>query len=608
MVAGAGSGKTTSLVKALATCVSAHGEALTSRRQRIACITYTEVAASEIWADVGNNPLVHVSTIHSFLWAVSRTFQADICKWVARRTDEKAGELRQAAADFGPRIQQRTRDRNARDITKLEQTRSSLREVREFRYGTGSDYAKGTLGHDDVIRMATDLLRERPLFRTLLAQRFPFVFVDESQDTQEAVVAALKSVAGQAGPAFCLGFFGDPMQKIYGTGIGPVIAEEGWTSIEKEENFRCPASVLAVANAIRRDGDDLVQTRGRTEMFGGEPHLVAGTARMFILPADGRRDALLARVRDFVAKENGDPEWRDGGTGVKTLVVVHRMAASRLGFADVYAALNDGAPAAFSDGFLDGTAWPLRPFLTFAMPMVEAVEAGREFEAMTLLRRHSPMLARGADVNRGLPDRLRGLRAASRRLSDLLAPSSQATIRDVLVLMRDECLAVLDPRVLAHLEDRDSTAVWRTSDETDEASREISSMDAFLVCPAAQLRGYNSYIRRLSPFSTHQGIKGTEFRRVLVVLDDEEGTHAQFSYDKYFGVKPPSRTDVENTRNGKGTSMERTRRLFYVCCTRATDDLVVVYFAADTGLAEMRVRSSDIFLGSAIYNQDSISI
>jgi DNA helicase-2/ATP-dependent DNA helicase PcrA len=68
MVAGAGSGKTTSLVKGLSEVVKQHGRHLSLKRQKVACITYTEIAAGEIWEDVGSNPLVHVSTIHSFLW------------------------------------------------------------------------------------------------------------------------------------------------------------------------------------------------------------------------------------------------------------------------------------------------------------------------------------------------------------------------------------------------------------------------------------------------------------------------------------------------------------------------------------------------------------
>ncbi len=75
MVAGAGSGKTTSLIKALAHVVSSRGQDLRRRTQKVACITYTEGAAQEIHADVGSDPLAHVSTVHSFLWTIVSPFQ-----------------------------------------------------------------------------------------------------------------------------------------------------------------------------------------------------------------------------------------------------------------------------------------------------------------------------------------------------------------------------------------------------------------------------------------------------------------------------------------------------------------------------------------------------
>jgi DNA helicase-2/ATP-dependent DNA helicase PcrA len=262
MVAGAGSGKTTSLIKGLASILAIHGERLRLRRQRVACITYTEIAAGEIWADVGNNPLIHVSTIHSFLWSIARGFQRDIATWVANRIEERIGELQQAAADFGPRVQQKTRDKNARDIMRYQQQSKAITTVRSFTYGTGSDYAKGILGHDDIIKMSSQLMIRRPLFRTLVAQQFPFVFVDESQDTFPVIVEALMAVQKQEQAHFCLGFFGDPMQRIYPTGIGTIPKPDDWRAIPKPENFRSPSAVLALANAIRRGGDDLVQVGG----------------------------------------------------------------------------------------------------------------------------------------------------------------------------------------------------------------------------------------------------------------------------------------------------------------------------------------------------------
>ncbi|WP_312869923.1 UvrD-helicase domain-containing protein [Jiella pacifica] len=612
MVAGAGSGKTTSLIKGLASILAIHGKRLRLRRQRVACITYTEIAAGEIWADVGSNPLVHVSTIHSFLWSLARGFQQDIAAWVANRIDERLRELQHDAANFGPRVQQKTRDKNAREITRYQQQREAITQVRSFTYGTGSDYAKGILGHDDIIKMASQLMIQRRLFRTLVAQQFPFVFVDESQDTFPIIVEAFMAVQQQERARFCLGFFGDPMQRIYPTGIGTVPKPDDWRAIPKPENFRSPTSILNLANAIRRDGDDLVQIGGRKEKNGEQEVSVVGTARLFVLPTDAHRDERVAQVRAWIANANDDELWQPAlkNDQVKMLVIVHRMAAKRLGFGDLYAALNDKAPEAFKNGFLDASAWPLRPLVSLLLPLADAVREGRDFDTMRLLRLHSPLLAKANLQGVNIAERLKELQVVSNQVDELMGSQSQATIRDVLTLAKESRLVEFDPRLSAYLED-----VAANESETDEnldegeegLSSEIRSMAAFLACPANQLRPYQAYVNEESPFSTQQGVKGAEFDRVLVVLDDDEGTHVQFSYEKYLGLKELSARDRKVLQEGGETSVERTRRLFYVCCTRARQDLVVVLFVPDPAAAVVHIRGLGIFPEADIFSQDALA-
>jgi len=592
MIAGAGSGKTTSLVKALAALVRAHGNELRARRQRVACITYTEVAAAEAWEDVGNSPLVHVSTIHSFLWKIVCSFQIDIRAWAARRIEERIDELNEKAAGFTKRTQARTRDKNTQDLERYMAERVRIGSAPRFIYGTGSSYAKGILGHDDIIRMVPQLLMERPLFRRVFAQQFPVVFVDESQDTMPKVAAALMEVQRTMGSAFCLGFFGDPMQKIYTTGVGQIMPGDGWADIKKPENFRCPTAVLALANNIRRDADGLRQTGGRMRRVGKELQAVPGTARLFVLPADEHRHANLLHVRTWLSSTNGEPAWLSGAADdVKVLVIVHRMAAARLGFAGLYSALNDKAPSAFRDGFADASAWPLRPLWTLALPLANAVHKVRPFEAVALLRRLSPRLEKNALQGSKVARVLGELHQASEKLGTLMADGSGATIRNVLDHLRQSELVALDPRIVAYLDLKppvdDSD---REESDQEEAAAEVSAMDAFFKCSAAELWGYAQYVNTQSPFATQQGVKGTEFDRVLVIIDDEEGRHAQFSYEKYFGIKSLSDTDRKNIDEGNDSVIERTRRLFYVCCTRAASDLAVVLFTADPiGAAETAI-------------------
>src|SRR5665213_2966416 len=156
MVAGAGSGKTTSLVKALAHLSRTRSSELRRRGQQIACITYTEIAGGEIWGDVGNDTLFHVSTIHSFLWTIVRPFQKDLRRWVAGRIEEKIATAQEKLDN--PRTRANTKETAAKDIERYRRQSEALATVPRFTYGIGSDYAKGVLGHDDILKIGPALI------------------------------------------------------------------------------------------------------------------------------------------------------------------------------------------------------------------------------------------------------------------------------------------------------------------------------------------------------------------------------------------------------------------------------------------------------------------
>jgi DNA helicase-2/ATP-dependent DNA helicase PcrA len=78
----------------------------------------------------------------------------------------------------------------------------------------------------------------------------------------------------------------------------------------------------------------------------------------------------------------------------------------------------------------------------------------------------------------------------------------------------------------------------------------------------------------------------------------------QFSYDKYLGIKALSDRDAANLREGKETAVERTRRLFYVCCTRAMKDLVVVLFTNDVAGAQRQMAALGLFPVASIHTEN----
>lgn len=588
MVAGAGSGKTTSLVKALAYIERDQGTALRRKGQKIACITFTEVAVNEIRSDVGTDTLYHVSTIHSFLWVNIKPFQNDIREWVRARLNRKITEAQETINK--PRTRQKTKDRAAEDIARYQHQLDQIDSVKNFRYGTGSDYTNGVLGHSDVLKIGPTFIREQPLMRRVIARRYPVLFVDESQDTDPAFVEALRTTANGTQDGFCVGFFGDPVQKIYMQGAGPIPIEEGWRKIEKPENFRCPQSVLRVINRIRAEDDGLEQTRGRQEHLNGENVPIEGTARVLIMPDDERRHDLLDAARNWLTAQDDDTNWLEDEDeeALRMLVLVHRVAAIRLGFPNLYSALNDKSTESLSSGIVDGTAWVLRPFLTFLLPLLLAHRDNRRFEIMRLLRKYCPKLRNGALSGANTSVVLNGLQEDIGILNGMLSDEGESRIGDVMTYLRDKNLITLDDRCISLVDE------FVEADPVTDPAPENAAV-RFMQCLAKELWGYRRYIEKLSPFATQQGIKGAEFNKVLVVVDDKERQLPGYSYGKYFGVTPLSDKDKENIATGKDSVVDRTRRLFYVCCSRSLSDLAVAVFTDNPIIMQRAILAKGFF-------------
>ncbi|MEA5402117.1 UvrD-helicase domain-containing protein [Arcicella sp. DC2W] len=601
MIAGAGSGKTTSLVKALSHLVSTKSNELRRKGQQVACITYTEIAAKEIRNDVANSPLVHVSTIHSFLWTIGSPFQKDIKKWVIQRIAEKCLEIQEKINK--PRT--RTRDRLVLELDRLKSQLGIVESLHYFNYGTGSNYAKGILGHDDIIKLVTSLIEEHKMLKAIISQKYPYIFVDESQDTFPNIVSSLKLVDHIFGKDFCLGFFGDPMQKIFPTGIGEIAIENSWERITKPENFRCSQRVLKTVNAIRKPADGLEQTRGRFEIIEGKEFPVEGSSQIFILPINDFRTSNVKRVQQWSTHKFDDDSWLLDDK-IKVLVVVHRMAAKRLGFPNLYSAMNDNSPSSFKDGLLDGTAWPLKPFMNFVLPLINLHSSNLNFEVLNILRAQSPKLTKNILKGDDLRISLAELKKGVDRLAEMMRSDSTATVLDVLKIIQEYEMTSLDERLLDHLNETNLVETDEDDDENLKAT-EISSMQNYFACPANEFLGYKKYCDNESPFATQQGIKGAEFDKVITILDDDEGTNNLFSYDKYFGISSLSDVDKKNIAEGKDNVISRTRRLFYVSCSRARKDLIVIYFTSNVPEALRLISETGIFQKESIFLEKDLA-
>ena len=110
LFAGAGSGKTRSLVRALKEMSLRNGARMRLRGQQIAVITYTNAACDEINRRRQYDPLLNVSTIHSFVWSLIQGFNEDIRAWLKSSLAAEIAEI-QAEQDKGRQGTQAAVDR-----------------------------------------------------------------------------------------------------------------------------------------------------------------------------------------------------------------------------------------------------------------------------------------------------------------------------------------------------------------------------------------------------------------------------------------------------------------------------------------------------------------
>jgi DNA helicase II / ATP-dependent DNA helicase PcrA len=573
LFAGAGSGKTRSLVNALKHLRQQYGTILRFRGQRIAVITYTNAACDEIIQRTEFDPLIQVSTIHSFAWKLIGGFNTDIGKWLKQDLAVSISELQELEAK-GRAGTKASAARQAQIISKRERLRN-LDGIRSFVYSpTGDNRETNALNHAEVIALAAHFLSMKPLMQSILVRQYPALLIDEGQDTNRHLVDALFQVQAKHASSFCLGFFGDTMQRIYNDGKERIEAglPAEWEKPIKKLNHRSPKRIVELINKIRSDADSQAQ----------EPltESADGAVRMFVLAAATvDKPAAEEAARTAMADITGDADWNKRDH-CKILTLEHHMAAKRMGFQDIFDPLYDVDD--FRTGLLDGTLPATRLFAKAILPLVKAQQRGDKFAAAKVVRDMSPLLGDTAlKTAKKSGDQLIAAKSAVDNLMTLwehgeprcwdvlerVAGSNLFAVPDSLkpVLALKQIKITSDESVVEH--------------DADHVPERIRALETFLNAPFSQVQPYADYVSDAAPFDTHQGVKGREFDRVMVLMDALETRGFMFDYEKLFGAKPQTVTDEKNVREGKETSLDRTRRLFYVTCSRARKSLAIVAYS-----------------------------
>lgn len=565
LFAGAGSGKTYSLVKLLENIQNVWGNKLMREHRQVAVITYTNAATDEIMRRIDYNPLFHVSTIHSFVWDSIKTYQKDIKARYLQRLQANIYEL-QAKIDATKNKETKTYKANQEKINHLIERKEAKEKIDKFIYNPNGDNLKAnSLNHSDVIEIGTQMLQENLLLQQIITQQYPFMLIDESQDTRSGLVDAFFTIQKNFPNDFTLGLIGDIKQRIYMDGKADIknLIPADWEKPEKVMNYRCSKRIIQLANKISSVLDGSEQ-QARDDAPEGYVHLFLVNSHNVL-----DKNAKELDVRAKMSAITGDEQWN---SDVKVLTLEHSMAAVRLDFKDFYE-LFARLPK-YQMSFLQGDMAEMSFFANMVFPLMTMLKENDGIGVLNLLKKKSPLLE--AVPDRDYPEML----AKIRNVLDELRSSNLEEMKV------SEIIEFVQRNMLFVIPDHLTLALNSKEEEVDKDDKESLAWVRALQLPLRQFKAYDDYVHERTPYATHQGVKGLEFPRVLVLIDEEAAKGNMFSYEKLFNVTPLSQTDIKNKEMGKENSIDRTSRLFYVTCTRAKESLAILMYTSNTERAK----------------------
>ncbi len=524
--AGAGSGKTHTLIQTVNFLLDNHSDKLIDNGQKIACITFTNVAKDQIIERTGGNELVLAKTIHEFLWESISNFQIQL--------HPKLEELNKHYSDV------------RRNYEYIEDLEENIKGNNIIYWDYGRNLLDGKITHEDVLLLANFMFRDFPKLSNILADKFPFLFVDEYQDTEPETIELLIDYHHQINSSkVILGFFGDSMQKIYNKGVGRIpqkyIGDNTLEFITKEENFRSSLQVVNLLNKIR---DNLTQIPQREEI--GKVSFIHNCTSFeeginFI-----KENELLNLDKDF-----------------KSLFLTHRTIARKNGFENLYQVYSTRYRMSanqrlfekddrFSDFFMGEKG---------VEKLIEFYQQKNYSEFINLLGKTGFQLKYHADKI-----------IIKQEINELVKIRKTETVKDILEFLKKTSLISISDRI----KDFEKRVTDDAPENDDKHERDLTFYNDLTALPYKEWLKVYSYVQADTPFSTKHNTKGDEYENVLIVIDDNAWKQ-QFNFDKMISS---SDTSVDR--------QERSLNLFYVCCSRARKNLVVLALSQISSITKQK--------------------
>jgi DNA helicase II / ATP-dependent DNA helicase PcrA len=520
--AGAGAGKTYTLVEALRFLMERYQYSLPQRHQKIACITFTNVAKDEIDARTDRSPLIYCNTVHAFCWSLISAFQRQLRERLPQleHWQEKIAEV----GDLGNRT------------VEYELGHRSINEHRV------------SIHHDDVLFL-TIALMDNATFRRILTSKYPIILIDEYQDTNGGWIDSIKThfLGQESSPLF--GFFGDHWQKIY-DGVCGKIEHPSLMVVGVQANFRSVSTVVDCLNRMRPELPQFVvdpNQQGSVRIFHTNSWVGArqtGNHWVGDLPTEAA-DLALQTVLDCLVEDG----WDLSPESTKILMLTHRVLAGKQGYPSIPQVFE------FNQSFTNKEHPHIAYFADALEPACEAYLSKKYGEMFHVLGSDMPAIRTQADKKKW-----------SNAMDKLIEIRDSGTVGDVV----DHLRAVCRPRVPDAVERREREFREFDLEAAEEMPRALKEINGLRSVPYREIVALCRYLSGHSPFETKHGVKGAEFENVLVVVGRG---WSKYNFNEMLELACQGAQIPAN----KKAAFERNRNLFYVTCSRPKKRLAVLF-------------------------------
>jgi DNA helicase II / ATP-dependent DNA helicase PcrA len=693
--AGAGAGKTYTLIESIKYILNHKLNTLRKHNQKIICITYTNVAVDEIRHRLGESRFVQVSTIHEMLWQQIKLYQqyelvelhknklekeienteskiTELAKnsanlaylnteknkelfrqFVQENKDEffklekekaKADKFRKRMFELAQTVDLKNALKNIDNFKKIFKLTSRLNSYTqalekinhpeehkrisvEYDSKANSDrLASMKFSHDTLLEYSLQLVKQYNVFRKLLTDQYPYIFIDEYQDTNESVIRLMAYLQQYAHPErWLVGYFGDSKQNIYDSGVGNhieniyrEISAEGKGEIKLEKivkdfNRRSQIQIINLINKIRND--ELTQKPIDPDRTNGKVEFYCLTAKA----AEGDKDKAI--IDQFIAHLVPSLPRNEQ---INCLLLLNRSVASMSGFEQLYNAiekakfiqwdnlnsmllsriLNKLHPAVLrlyqlvtAYNSLNNPHTTLYDLFGNTQSSVTFAEAGK---LVQILKQQQPP----ATLNEFIQN-------ISTRLNQL-AEKKNKSENDAIKFWLKNCFGINYPKDikqnnagLVDLSFADYYIDFLLYEEMygsiDHADTEVEETDDVVAINQQyindilniDLNQWLSWVAFINDehakqkqviYHTYHGTKGSEYDNVVIIMENDFGKNKKNKFKNYFSsLSADANIQVKDAEDKE---LENTRNLFYTACSRARKNLWILYLDDITGIRD----------------------